>query len=209
MGLDEICEIFLFPTADILNMGKSKPKIVVVIGAPSAGKTKLGRAIARELRMAVSDKDHVTGQLLASLLKDAGFEGEDYSQTDFNRFRTAIYGCMEDVAKDNLRAGMGTVIISPYVDRGAENWLDELKSRVDVDSEADWSIIWINITPDLALERIVKRNSPRDVFKLSNWDSFEGKTYWGPPSCKHLELDASKSIEDRIRKAVRYVKKAK
>ena len=183
-----------------------RPKIVVVVGAPSSGKTKLGRAIARELHLAVSDKDHVTGQLLAAMLKDAGVEGEDYSQTDFNRFRTAIYGCMEDVAKDNLRASMGTVIISPYIDRNKTSWFDDLKSRVDVDNEADWSVIWIDIAPELALERIKKRNSPRDVFKMQAWEVFAEHTYWGEPACKHLCLDAELDFDSKLIQAVSYVK---
>jgi len=184
---------------------KKRPKIVVVIGAPSAGKTKLGRAIARELHLAVSDKDHVTGQLLAALMKDAGYEGEDYSQTDLNRFRTAIYGCMEDVAKDNLRAGMGTAIISPYVDRNDPKWLDDLKCRVDVDNEADWSVVWIDITPEYALSRIKKRNSPRDFIKLKTWDEFSKKTYWGPPSCSHLRVDAESDFDSKLVEAVSYI----
>lgn len=192
-------------------MGKKniKPFIVVVIGAPSSGKTKLGRAIAKRLHLAVSDKDHVTGQLLAALMKDACYEGEDYSQTDLNRFRSAIYGCMEDVAKDNLNAGMGTVIISPYVDRGEEGWLEGLKSRVDPNSEATWSVVWIDITPELALERIIKRGSPRDVFKLANWDSFVSKTFWGEPSCEHLKVHASDDFDNKLENAVAYIESMK
>lgn len=184
-----------------------RPKIIVVVGAPSSGKTKLGRAIARELHLAVSDKDHVTGQLLAALMKDAGLVGEDYSQTELNRFRTAIYGCMEDVAKDNLRAGMGTVIISPYIDRGNKTWFDDLKCRVDVDNEADWFVVWLEISPELALQRIKKRDSPRDVFKMANWDNFAANTFWGEPACKHLRLDASDEFDVKLAQAVEYVKK--
>lgn len=187
-------------------MSVSKPKIVVMIGAPAAGKTKLGRAVAEKLHLAVSDKDHVTGQLLAALMKDAGLEGEDYSQTEFNRFRDGIYGCMEDVAKDNLKVGMGTVIISPYIDRNKSGWLEGLKVKVDPDGVADWSVVWIDIMPEDALERIKQRNSPRDLFKLANWDRFSGKTYWGPPSCEHLRLDARLPFEDKVSEAVKYVK---
>lgn len=183
----------------------TKPFIVVVVGAPSSGKTKLGRAVARKLRLAISDKDHVTGQLLAALMKDAGYEGEDYSQTDLNRFRTAIYGCMEDVAKDNLRAGMGTVIISPYIDRGQDGWLEGLQERVDTEGEAIWSVIWIDITPELALQRIIKRNSPRDVFKLANWDEFTAKTFWGKPACEHLALDSEMDFDKKVDIAVEYI----
>lgn len=188
-------------------MPHSKPKIVVVTGAPSSGKTKIGRKIAENLHMAVSDKDHVTGQLLAALMKDAGYEGEDYSQTPLNKFREAIYGCMEDVAKDNLKAKMGTVIISPYIDRGLENWLPMLKQKVDPESLADWFVIWIDITPKLALERILLRNSPRDVIKVKTWESFVNKTYWGSPSCNHLRLDASEEFGLKLNKALSYLTK--
>lgn len=183
-----------------------KPSIVVVVGAPSSGKTKLGRGIAKKMHLAVSDKDHVTGQLLAALMKDAGYEGEDYSQTDLNRFRSAIYGCMEDVAKDNLKAGMGTVIISPYVDRGENDWLVNLKARVDPNDEALWSVVWISITPELALERIIKRNSPRDIFKVANWDAFASKTFWGEPSCEYIKIDAADDFDAKVVAAVKYVK---
>lgn len=183
----------------------SRPKIVVVVGAPSSGKTKIGRAIAEKLHLAVSDKDHVTGQLLAAMMKDAGYEGEDYSQTDLNRFRFAIYGCMEDVAKDNLRVGMGTVIISPYVDRGYANWFEDLKSRVDSEGGADWSVVWIDITPELALERIKKRGSARDVIKLKTWDAFVRKTYWGAPACEYLRVDADEDFKTKVSRAVKYI----
>lgn len=182
-----------------------RPKIVVVVGAPSSGKTKLGREIARRLKLAVSDKDHVTGQLLAAMMKDAGFEGEDYSQTSLNRFREAIYGCMEDVAKDNIRVNMGTVIISPYVDRAGEGWLSNLKHKVDPEGEADWSVVWIDIKPEVALGRIINRDSPRDVIKLKNWDEFVSKTYWGAPSCSHLRLDAELDFKYKAEQAVKYI----
>lgn len=183
-----------------------RPKIVVVVGAPSSGKTKLGRAVAKKLHLAISDKDNVTGQLLAALMKDAGLEGEDYSQTDFNRFRKSIYGCMEDVAKDNLRVGMGTVIISPYVDRAYANWFEDLKERVDAEREADWYVIWIDITPELALERIIKRDSPRDVIKVANWNTFVRKTYWGAPACEYLRVDAETDFDKKVSQVIEYVR---
>lgn len=182
----------------------NKPKIVVVIGAPAAGKTRLGRAVARKLHLAISDKDHVTGQLLAALMKDLGYTGEDYSQTDLNRFRDSIYGCMEDVAKDNLRAGMGTVIVSPYIDRDKKDWLENLKARVDIDNEADWFVVWIDILPEEALARIKKRNSPRDVIKMADWDKFASKTYWGPPSSKYLRVDAQQNFDEKVKTVVSY-----
>lgn len=188
-------------------MFNSKPHIVVIVGAPSSGKTKLGRAIAAKLHLAISDKDHVTGQLLAAMMKDAGFEGEDYSQTSLNRFRKAIYGCMEDVAKDNLRANMGTVIISPYIDRGEEGWFEALKQRVDPDGEAVWDIVWIDITPDLALGRIQARNSPRDVIKVKTWPEFAAKTFWGAPSCEHLRVDAAEEFDVKLKQVVKYLTK--
>lgn len=186
---------------------KIRPKIIVVVGAPASGKTKIGREIARTCNLAVSDKDHVTGQLLAAMMKDAGFEGEDYSQTDLNRFRKAIYGCMEDVAKDNLRVGMGTVIISPYADRGYANWFDDLRSRIDANGEADWFVVWVDITPEFALKRIKKRNSPRDVIKLKDWNAFVRKNYWGAPNCEHIRLNAEDSLDSKVKKVFEYINK--
>lgn len=187
-------------------MTVANPRIIVVTGPPACGKTKLGKLLAENLHMAISDKDHVTGQLLAAMMKEAGYEGEDYSQTPLNKFRKAIYGCMEDVAKDNLKVNMGTVIISPYADRGKENWLTELKKKVDPAGVADWFVIFINITQELALERMLKRNSPRDVIKVQNWDKFASKTYWGPPSCECFTVDAADSLNVKLNKALEYIR---
>lgn len=182
-----------------------KPRIIVVTGPPACGKTKLGKLVAENLHMAISDKDHVTGQLLAAIMKDSGYEGEDYSQTPLNRFRKAIYGCMEDVAKDNLKVKMGTVIISPYADRKNENWLPDLKNKVDPTRAAEWYVVFINISQELALQRMLKRNSPRDVIKVKDWQKFANKTYWGPPSCEHLIIDAADSLENKLKKTLKYV----
>lgn len=182
-----------------------RPKIVVVVGTPASGKTKLGRRIARDLKLAVSDKDHVTGQLLKAIMADAGFDSEDYSQTSLNRYREAIYGCMEDVAKDNLNVGMGTVIISPYADRGDEGWLERLKFRVDPEGLAEWFVVWVRITPEDALGRVTARNSPRDVIKLRDWEGFVGSTFWGAPSCNHLAVEAMSSLESKKVSALAYI----
>lgn len=184
-----------------------KPVIVVVVGTPGSGKTTIGFEIARQLNLAVSDKDTVTGELLDAIMRKAKVGHTDYGSEFAKDYREAIYGCTENVAKDNLKVGMGTVIIAPYAERGGKHWRDKLEKRLGGKDEINMFIIFVHADEHLAYQRIKQRGLARDTEKLANWEEFSSKIYWGVPDGEHLLLNAEDSFSNKVRDALQYIKK--
>ena len=86
---------------------------VLLTGWPAAGKSTVGRALARRLGAALVDQDTATAPLVAVV---AGLVGTD--DLDDQRLagptRTARYETVTALAEDNLRIGTPVVLVAPF-----------------------------------------------------------------------------------------------
>src|SRR4051812_36121902 len=93
----------------------------VVAGAPAAGKSVLGAALARRIRAALLDQDVLTGPLTDVV---AGLVGAPPGDLDDPRVRAATrpatYDALVGTAAGCLGAGVSTVLVAPFTAERAD-----------------------------------------------------------------------------------------
>ena len=152
----------------------ARPALILVAGGPGAGKTSLGRELARRLQSAVLlDKD-----VIASPWVDAMLDRLNNGQVDrdsavyWETVRPLEYRALLAAALDNLAIGKSVVAVAPF---GPElrdpGWIEARRQSLSA-SGARLAIVWIATDSPVAHERMVARNDARDRWKLAHWHEF-------------------------------------
>ncbi|MEM9159394.1 MAG: AAA family ATPase, partial [Verrucomicrobiota bacterium] len=104
--------------------------LYIISGAPGAGKTTYGRALAKELNATLLDIDTVTEKLVQTALKALGKDPDDRDSPFFKQtFRNPIYETLFETAAENL-SSTPVVITGPFTsEKRNPNWTDELEAR--------------------------------------------------------------------------------
>lgn len=144
----------------------TRPLLVIVGGAPGAGKTTVARELAHRLRLALITKDHIKEAL-----------GDALGVGDRERSRqlgVAAYAVMWSVARRTLEAGAGVVLCraDPAVRRRRyEERADRHPVHTDaVILEREWREDDAVHAIDLGVPRlIVDTTSGHDVARIVSW----------------------------------------
>jgi sugar-phosphatase len=132
----------------------------VVTGPAGAGKTTLGRELARATRAPLLDLDVLTNPLLDAVFAEAGFSGH-WNDTEHRGWvRPARYAALSVVAADQVQLGNDVVLVAPFTAerRGAEEW-DLLVSAL---VPADVRLVWLEVPANVLAERVRTRGEERD-----------------------------------------------
>lgn len=151
----------------------TKPLFIIVAGCAGAGKTTLGKEIAKKLDFAFVDKDTVCGDFTDFILtKTGGSAAERESKLYKNEVRPMEYLSTFKVCKDILDCGKGVVLAIPFVKeiQHYDMW-EDICSAVGLD-ENNLLVVWIEHNEAREHRNILKRNSPRDDYKLEHWSEY-------------------------------------
>ena len=78
------------------------------------------------------------------------------------------------------------------------------------EKDAELFVIWVNTRKDVCHERMIKRASDRDTWKLEHWDEYINSQNFNPPTnIKDLfifENSSEEEYEDSIKKVVKAVR---
>lgn len=172
------------------------PWVVVLTGAPGAGKSVTGEAFARLAGAAVLDQDTMTNPLVDVV---AGLLGvEDYADPRLAAaVRDARYDCLLRVAEDCVRVGVTVVLVAPFTSerRDPAAW-DHLARRMTAAGGAP-VLAWIRIAPEELEQRVVARGTARDAGKLRDVRTWIAGLDLMPPSVPFVELDATASPQEQ------------
>lgn len=153
----------------------------VVAGPAGSGKTTLGRALARHLRVPLVDLDSVTNPLLdglGDLVAPGGHWNEGGRRA---RVRPARYAALRAVAADQVAAGLDVVLVAPFTAelRGGPEWtlLTEALAPAPV------RVVWLRADDALLRHRVAGRRETRDAVRTP--------AELGPPAVDHLVVDAA------------------
>ena len=100
-----------------------QPLVIAVAGVAGSGKSTLGRALARLLRVPMLDLDTLTNPLLDRLGDDV-FAGHWLSSVHAGAVRQGRYAALAATAAEVLQTTAGVVLVAPFTRElaGGEEW---------------------------------------------------------------------------------------
>lgn len=156
-------------------------RMIMVSSPPASGKTFISMKLAERLKHVVYlDKDS-----LASLSKQifvAANQVYDRSSAFFEKYvRDAEYVTIVNMAIDALKYDDIVLINAPFTKEiHSIEYMDSLKNRLKAIG-AKLTVIWIVTKPDVCHQRMIARNSDRDIWKLSHWDEYQASVDYTIP----------------------------
>jgi len=186
-----------------------KPTLLLIAGGPGAGKTTLGRELARLVPSAILlDKDVLGAPWVDAMLGrlNDGLIDRD-SKVYWDIVRPLEYSALLGTALDNLALGKTAIAVAPF---GAElrdaEWVRRLGQSVAA-MDGRTRTIWIETDPETARSRMAARGDPRDDWKLAHWQEFSAGALFGPPDddCLVLRNTGPVALADLLERAFAYL----
>ena len=187
-----------------------KPTLLLIAGGPGAGKTTLGRELARLVPSAILlDKDVLGAPWVDAMLDrlNAGRIDRD-SKVYWDIVRPLEYSALLGTALDNLALGKSAIAVAPF---GAElrdaewvRWLGQSVATLDGRTRT----IWVETDPHTARGRMAARGDPRDDWKLAHWQEFSAAARFDPPpvaDCLVLRNTGLVALADLVQQALAYL----
>ncbi|WP_332454306.1 AAA family ATPase [Chryseobacterium aquaticum] len=152
-------------------MMKTK-RLILVTSPPASGKTYISKKLSEKLKHIVYlDKD-----TLIPLSKQIFVvAGEEYNRSSdfFEKYiRDYEYTTIVDLALEALNYDDKALINAPFTrEIRSAKYINNLKVKLK-DYNAKLTVIWVITEPEVIHQRMIERNSDRDVWKLENWDEY-------------------------------------
>lgn len=172
----------------------------LVCGAPGAGKSVLGAALARELGACLLDQDVLTGPLTRVIAGLVGADPEDLDDPEVRRaLGDARYDALLATARENLGVGRDVVVVAPFTHALASAQAAATVAKLGV---ADVRVVWATCPPSERARRLRARGAPRDRRKLSDPAGTAGLVA-RPPAVAHTRVDTTAPLATQVTAALR------
>ena len=146
--------------------------MIFVTSPPACGKTKLSKRLATEIKHIVYlDKDTLIP--LSKKIFEVANEPYNRSSEFFKKYvRDPEYDVIMDLAFEALKYENLVMVNAPFTKEIRDNeYIANLREKLK-DYGAKLTVIWIVTDPEVCHQRMIDRNSDRDVWKLANWDEY-------------------------------------
>lgn len=156
-------------------------KLILVTSPPASGKTYIAKKLAEELSHVVYlDKD-----TLITLSKQIFVTaGEEYNRSSdfFNEnIRDYEYETIVALALEALNYDDIVLINAPFTKEIRDyNYIKRLKEILK-DKNVSLVVIWVETSIDVTKQRMIERNSDRDIWKLAHWNEYIAGTNFDIP----------------------------
>lgn len=169
-------------------------KLILVTSPPACGKTYISKALAARLQHVVYlDKDTLI-PLSRRIFAVAGQPYDRSSQFFEENIRNYEYDCIVDLALEALDYDDIVLINAPFTREIRDNdYISKLKSKL-AEKRATLVVVWVVTSPEVVHERMIKRNSDRDTWKLEHWEEYIAGCNFEVPA----NLDDEKVKDDLI-----------
>lgn len=140
---------------------------MIICGAAGVGKSRYGRALARESGAYLLDSDTVTEPVVRAGMRLAGLDPDDRDSREYREaFREPVYECLYDIARENLEH-CDVILVGPFTSEIQDaGWLEGLRR----DFRAEIEVIYLRCSAEVRRDRVERRGNPRDRAKLAAWD---------------------------------------
>lgn len=147
-------------------------RLIFVTSPPACGKTRLSKKLATELKHIVYlDKDTLI-PLSKQIFAVAGEEYNRSSKFFEKEIRNYEYEVILDLAFEALKYSDLVMVNAPFTREIRDNeYIKALKAKL-AEAGAKLTVIWVVTDPEVCHQRMIDRNSDRDVWKLANWDKY-------------------------------------
>ena len=156
-------------------------KLILVTSPPASGKTYVSKKLAEALRHVVYlDKDTLI-TLSKQIFVVAGEEYNRSSDFFINNVRDYEYETIVTLALEALNYDDIVLINAPFTKEIRDlNYIKKLKERLK-DNNASLVIVWVETSIDVSKQRMIERNSDRDIWKLAHWNEYIAGTNFDIP----------------------------
>lgn len=147
-------------------------KLILVTSPPASGKTYVAKKLAEGLSQVVYlDKD-----TLIPLSKQIFVvAGEEYNRSsDFfeKNIRDYEYETIVALALEALDYDNTVLINAPFTEEIRDiDYICDLKAKL-IKKKASLVVIWVETAIEVTRQRMIARNSERDIWKISHWDDY-------------------------------------
>lgn len=169
-------------------------KLILVTSPPACGKTFISKQLAKNLQHVVYlDKDTLI--VLSKQIFVVANQEYNRSSDFFERnIRDYEYAAIIDIAMEALEYEDIVLINAPFTReiRDAQ-YIADLRARLS-EKDARLVVIWVDTDIEVCRQRMIKRNSDRDTWKLANWDKYIATVNFNIPE----ELDDPNCKDDLL-----------
>jgi tRNA uridine 5-carbamoylmethylation protein Kti12 len=169
-------------------------KMILVTSPPACGKTYISKQLAKNLKHVVYlDKDTLI--VLSNRSFDVAGEERNRSSDFFeSNIRNFEYEAIINIAMEALDYDDIVLINAPFTrEIRSPEYMDQFRKRLAA-KNARLEIIWVVTDPEICHQRMIRRNSSRDTWKLENWDQYISGVDFSIPSA----IDRPDSSEDDL-----------
>ncbi len=164
-----------------------KKRMILVTSPPASGKTYVSKELAKRLHGIVYlDKDALIP--LSNRVFIAGGEPINRSSDFFEEnIRNYEYDAILDIGFEALEYNDLVMINAPFTREVRNNdFIIDLRQKL-AKHGADLILIWVITDIEVCRKRMIARNSPRDTWKLENWDAYISRRDYSVPDLPALE----------------------
>ncbi len=169
-------------------------KLILVTSPPACGKTFISQMISKNLDQVVYlDKDNLVP--LSNVVFDVAGEERNRSSAFFEeKIRNVEYEVILDIALSALTYADRVLINAPFT-REVRNpeYMRNLKKLL-AQYKAKLVVVWVDTKLEVCKKRMIERNSPRDTWKLANWDEYIKTRDFSIPQC----LNSTATVDELI-----------
>lgn len=148
-------------------------KLILVSAPPASGKTYVSMKLASALKHVVYlDKDTLVP--LSNVAFNVANEPNDREGPFFEKYlRDVEYQVILNMALEALRYDDIVLINAPFTKEIHDpSYISSLKKELMDEYGAHLCIVWVICSIEVVHERMIERNSPRDTYKLADWDKY-------------------------------------
>jgi predicted kinase len=148
-------------------------RLIIVCSPPASGKTYVSMELAKRLKHVVYlDKDALVP--LSNVVFEVANQPLDRESPFFEKYiRNTEYDVILDMAYQALLYDDIILVNAPFTrEIHDEAYMLALKDKLAKQYMASLTIVWVKTSVEVVHQRMIERNSPRDVFKLKDWDAY-------------------------------------
>lgn len=180
---------------------KKRPIAYLVAGPPGSGKTTTAQALAREQTAALLDLDSLTNPLVAVVSRFIKTDNLDSAELS-SAVRSPRYEALRATAHDCLKVGLSTVLVAPFTAEINDQEALTNFTAPFADVGARSILIWLEISPQTLLKRMVQRDAARDRHKLRDPQNYLANIDLTPPQVPHVRINAEIPVPTQVQKII-------